>query len=74
MTNFPPSEEKDVDLLLVDSGDLHDGTGLSDGFPAGGVDAQEVCFHFINYTRFLSFAPVEQQVPSAVALRRDGHR
>ncbi|KAJ6525668.1 Metallo-dependent phosphatase-like protein [Mycena capillaripes] len=33
--------KKDVDLLLVDSGDLHDGTGLSDGFPAGGVDAQQ---------------------------------
>jgi hypothetical protein len=33
--------EKDVDLLLVDSGDLHDGTGLSDGFPTGGVDAHE---------------------------------
>ncbi|KAJ7167792.1 Metallo-dependent phosphatase-like protein [Mycena filopes] len=33
--------EKDVDLLLVDSGDLHDGTGLSDGFPAGGVDGQD---------------------------------
>ncbi|KAJ7940412.1 Metallo-dependent phosphatase-like protein [Mycena leptocephala] len=32
---------KDVDLLLVDSGDLHDGTGLSDGFPTGGVDAQQ---------------------------------
>ncbi|KAJ7634954.1 Metallo-dependent phosphatase-like protein [Roridomyces roridus] len=31
--------EKDVDLLLIDSGDLHDGTGLSDGFPVGGVDA-----------------------------------
>ncbi|KAJ7512845.1 Metallo-dependent phosphatase-like protein [Mycena galericulata] len=31
--------DKDVDLLLVDSGDLHDGTGLSDGFPPGGVDA-----------------------------------
>ncbi|KAJ7204707.1 Metallo-dependent phosphatase-like protein [Mycena pura] len=31
--------QKDVDLLLVDSGDLHDGTGLSDGFPPGGVDA-----------------------------------
>ncbi|KAJ6597105.1 Metallo-dependent phosphatase-like protein [Mycena vulgaris] len=31
--------KKDVDLLLVDSGDLHDGTGLSDGFPTGGVDA-----------------------------------
>ncbi|KAF8920560.1 Metallo-dependent phosphatase-like protein [Mucidula mucida] len=32
---------KDVDLLLVDSGDLHDGTGLSDGFPPGGIDAHE---------------------------------
>ncbi|KAJ6460770.1 Metallo-dependent phosphatase-like protein [Mycena vitilis] len=35
------AEEKDVDLLLVDSGDLHDGTGLSDGFPPGGVNAQD---------------------------------
>ncbi|KAI0774818.1 Metallo-dependent phosphatase-like protein [Trametes elegans] len=33
--------EKDVDLLLVDSGDLHDGTGLSDGFPPGGLDGHE---------------------------------
>ncbi|KAJ7156964.1 Metallo-dependent phosphatase-like protein [Mycena crocata] len=33
--------KKDVDLLLVDSGDLHDGTGLSDGFPTGGVDAHD---------------------------------
>ncbi|EPQ55276.1 hypothetical protein GLOTRDRAFT_76623, partial [Gloeophyllum trabeum ATCC 11539] len=32
---------KGVDLLLVDSGDLHDGTGLSDGFPPGGVDAHD---------------------------------
>ncbi|PFH52209.1 hypothetical protein AMATHDRAFT_2451 [Amanita thiersii Skay4041] len=30
-----------VDLLLVDSGDLHDGTGLVDGFPQGGVDAHD---------------------------------
>ncbi|KZV60412.1 hypothetical protein PENSPDRAFT_760009 [Peniophora sp. CONT] len=35
------AEEKDVDLLLVDTGDLHDGTGLSDGFPPGGVDGQQ---------------------------------
>ncbi|KZV66465.1 hypothetical protein PENSPDRAFT_612594 [Peniophora sp. CONT] len=35
------AKEKDVDLLLVDSGDLHDGTGLSDGYPAGGVDGHE---------------------------------
>ncbi|KAH9018809.1 Metallo-dependent phosphatase-like protein [Lactarius deliciosus] len=33
--------EKDVDMLLVDSGDLHDGTGLSDGFPPGGIDAHD---------------------------------
>ncbi|CAL1711447.1 unnamed protein product [Somion occarium] len=33
--------KKDVDLLLVDSGDLHDGTGLSDGFPPGGIDAHD---------------------------------
>ncbi|KAI6100584.1 Metallo-dependent phosphatase-like protein [Pisolithus sp. B1] len=33
--------EKNVDLLLVDSGDVHDGTGLSDGYPPGGVDAHE---------------------------------
>ncbi|KAK0189114.1 Metallo-dependent phosphatase-like protein [Armillaria mellea] len=32
---------KDVDLLLIDSGDVHDGTGLSDGFPPGGVDGHE---------------------------------
>ena len=30
-----------MDLLLVDTGDLHDGTGLSDGFPAGGIDGQQ---------------------------------
>ncbi|KAH9485630.1 Secreted protein [Psilocybe cubensis] len=33
--------ERDTDLLLVDSGDLHDGTGLTDGFPAGGIDAHD---------------------------------
>ncbi|KZT05411.1 uncharacterized protein LAESUDRAFT_727057 [Laetiporus sulphureus 93-53] len=33
--------EKDVDLLLIDTGDLHDGTGLSDGFPPGQVDGHE---------------------------------
>ncbi|KAF8589377.1 hypothetical protein K439DRAFT_1628820 [Ramaria rubella] len=35
------AKRRDVDLLLIDSGDLHDGTGLSDGFPPGGVDAHE---------------------------------
>jgi 2',3'-cyclic-nucleotide 2'-phosphodiesterase (5'-nucleotidase family) len=29
------------DLLLIDSGDLHDGNGLTDGYPAGEVDAHE---------------------------------
>jgi len=35
------ADKKGVDLLLVDSGDLHDGTGISDGFPVGQVDGQE---------------------------------
>ena len=34
--------DKDVDLLLVDTGDLHDGTGLSDGFPPGQLDGHAV--------------------------------
>lgn len=34
--------KRGVDLLLVDSGDVHDGTGLSDGFLPGGVDAHDV--------------------------------
>ncbi|KAL0946122.1 hypothetical protein HGRIS_012387 [Hohenbuehelia grisea] len=33
--------QKDVDLLLVDSGDLHDGSGLTDGYPPGGVNGHE---------------------------------
>ncbi|KAI0264233.1 Metallo-dependent phosphatase-like protein [Gloeopeniophorella convolvens] len=33
--------EKGHDLLLVDTGDLHDGTGLSDGYPNGEIDGQE---------------------------------
>ncbi|KAK0189115.1 Metallo-dependent phosphatase-like protein [Armillaria mellea] len=44
--------KKDVDLLLVDSGDLHDGTGLSDGFPPGGVDGHES-------TKFLAELPYD---------------
>ncbi|KAG8790486.1 hypothetical protein FRC12_011760 [Ceratobasidium sp. 428] len=35
------ADKKKVDLLLVDSGDIHNGNGLSDGFPAGGIDGQE---------------------------------
>ncbi|KAG8706988.1 hypothetical protein FRC11_007782 [Ceratobasidium sp. 423] len=37
------AEERDVDLLLVDSGDLHDGSGLTDGYPKGGVNGHEAC-------------------------------
>jgi len=33
--------EKNVDLLLIDSGDLHDGNGLTDGGPPGSVDAHD---------------------------------
>ncbi|CAE6443239.1 unnamed protein product [Rhizoctonia solani] len=35
------AEKKGVDLLVVDSGDLHDGNGLSDGFPVGSVNGQK---------------------------------
>ncbi|EIN06418.1 hypothetical protein PUNSTDRAFT_145026 [Punctularia strigosozonata HHB-11173 SS5] len=35
------AKKKDVDLLLVDSGDLHDGTGLSDGGPPGSIDGHQ---------------------------------
>ncbi|KIJ33527.1 hypothetical protein M422DRAFT_35441 [Sphaerobolus stellatus SS14] len=35
------AEERNVDLLMVDSGDLHDGNGLTDGFPVGGIDGHE---------------------------------
>ncbi len=34
------AKKKGVDLILVDTGDLHDGAGLSDGYPAGQVDGQ----------------------------------
>lgn len=34
------AKRKGVDLILVDSGDLHDGAGLSDGFPPDQVDGQ----------------------------------
>ncbi|KAF9529762.1 Metallo-dependent phosphatase-like protein [Crepidotus variabilis] len=33
--------QKDVDILLVDTGDLHDGTGLVDGSPGSGFDAHD---------------------------------
>ncbi|KAG8696513.1 hypothetical protein FRC08_007108 [Ceratobasidium sp. 394] len=34
------ARKKGADLLLVDSGDLHDGNGLSDGYPAGEINGQ----------------------------------
>ncbi|KAG8739790.1 hypothetical protein FRC10_005173 [Ceratobasidium sp. 414] len=42
------ADKKGVDLLLVDSGDLHDGTGLTDGFPVGQVDGQEANKFFFD--------------------------
>ncbi|CAE6433787.1 unnamed protein product [Rhizoctonia solani] len=42
------AEEKDVDLLLVDSGDLHDGSGLTDGYPKGGVNGHEAIKSFLK--------------------------
>ncbi|KAL4249233.1 Calcineurin-like phosphoesterase domain-containing protein [Abortiporus biennis] len=66
--------EKDVDLLLIDSGDLHDGkqgmpnvrllwtgTGLSDGFPPGGVDGHET-------NKFLAMLPYD-----VMAIVRNNH-
>ncbi|CAE7188580.1 unnamed protein product [Rhizoctonia solani] len=42
------AKEKDVDLLLVDSGDLHDGSGLTDGYPKGGVNGHEAIKSFLK--------------------------
>ncbi|KAI0821280.1 Metallo-dependent phosphatase-like protein [Irpex lacteus] len=46
------AHKKGVDLLLVDSGDLHDGTGITDGYPAGGVDAHDA-------TKFIAELPYD---------------
>ncbi|KAF8581789.1 hypothetical protein K439DRAFT_1352955 [Ramaria rubella] len=35
------AERRNVDLLLVDSGDMHDGNGITDGFPDGDVNGHE---------------------------------
>ncbi|KAI6100585.1 Metallo-dependent phosphatase-like protein [Pisolithus sp. B1] len=35
------AKQKGVDLVLIDSGDLHDGAGLSDGYAPGAIDAHE---------------------------------
>ncbi|CCO27399.1 hypothetical protein BN14_01437 [Rhizoctonia solani AG-1 IB] len=55
---FPPAshpgthpmnpQEKSVDLLLVDSGDLHDGSGLTDGYPSGGINGEEAIKSFLK--------------------------
>ena len=42
----------------MDSGDLHDGTGLSDGFPPGGIDAHDVSRSSINIVVFMD--PLQQ--------------
>ncbi|TIB89993.1 hypothetical protein E3Q06_00599 [Wallemia mellicola] len=35
------SDQKGVDLLVIDSGDLHDGSGLSDAFEPGGINGHD---------------------------------
>ncbi|ELU41376.1 vacuolar protein [Rhizoctonia solani AG-1 IA] len=42
------AEERSVDLLLVDSGDLHDGSGLTDGYPSGGINGEEAIKSFLK--------------------------
>lgn len=37
-----------MDLLLVDSGDMHDGNGITDGFPSGDVNGHEVATSLIS--------------------------
>ncbi len=54
------AEEKGVDLLLVDSGDVHDGTGLSDGFLPGGLDAHAVR-SMLFFARVYSYSLIPAQ-------------
>ncbi|KAG9128442.1 hypothetical protein FRC07_011199 [Ceratobasidium sp. 392] len=42
------AKEKNVDLLLADSGDLHDGSGLTDGYPLPGVNGHEAVKPFLK--------------------------
>ena len=44
-----PAQKYNKDLLLVDSGDIHDGTGLTDGGPAGTIDGHEVRKNWTKY-------------------------
>jgi 2',3'-cyclic-nucleotide 2'-phosphodiesterase (5'-nucleotidase family) len=46
------ADRRGVDLLLVDSGDLHDGAGLSDGFPAGQGPDGHVSNQFHSMIRY----------------------
>ncbi|KAF8705588.1 ser thr protein phosphatase, partial [Rhizoctonia solani] len=48
------ADRRGVDLLVIDSGDLHDGNGLSDGFPVGGVNGQKA-----SSNEFLSRLPYD---------------
>ncbi|CAE6423228.1 unnamed protein product [Rhizoctonia solani] len=57
-------QEKSVDLLLVDSGDLHDGSGLTDGYPSGGINGEEAIKSFLKVPydvmaigKYKNFAP-----------------
>lgn len=59
------ARKKKVDLLLVDSGDIHDGTGLSDGSPPGTIDGHDVStlllLHMHNGDSGLQIADFEPQ-------------
>lgn len=51
MLNLPSItalQRRNADLLLVDSGDMHDGNGITDGFPPGDVNGHEVNAHSIS--------------------------
>ncbi|KAG9087391.1 hypothetical protein FRC06_002568 [Ceratobasidium sp. 370] len=46
------ARKQGADLLLIDSGDLHNGNGLSDGYPVGEIDGQ-------RSNKFLSQLPYD---------------
>lgn len=48
--------DRGVDLLLVDTGDLHDGTGLSDGTKVNGAKSMPI-FDEIDYDLLAIGAP-----------------
>ncbi|KAG6847483.1 hypothetical protein H0H93_007843 [Arthromyces matolae] len=53
---------KQVDLLLVDSGDLHDGSGLTDAFPPDSVDGHDAneIFALLPYDLLTIGNPVQK--------------